>query len=730
MGDYSALLENLEQYDEDQMEEIRIGMEEGLDVSIYADPEYMPLQMEAIRIGLEKGLDVSKYANRKFDWFQMDEIRLGLEYDLPVSRYANPDLSYQIMHEIRLGLAAGIDLGRRTDLDWKTLEQLRLAHTYGIDLDSYVDRGYNSYQLEEIRIAQETGINIDLYLRPDFRAAAIREIRLGLEEFVDVSVYAKIEYSWMQMRELRLALSEQLDVSKFSSPLYNWRQMREIRLGLADGLNIDVYNNLMYTEYDMHDMRVALLKTVDITGSNQQHNISTTNFLISVSEDGMEADFTLLSPLHGRTKTKIRNILKENGITTGVQKTMLEKLISEHRLNTPYILATGVPSQKGRDGYYQFSFDPKLIRSKTKSDGSLDLNNGQFFHIVKKGEKLAVYQPAENGKDGYNVYGETLPAKRGKEQKRLHGKGVILLPDGKTYQALTDGCVKYYEEKSELNVVKMVVYNEVTLATGDINFEGNVYVTGKVGDGVTITATEDIIVDGPVEAAHLRAGKNIYLRRGIHGKHRGTLYANGSIISSFCESVKIHCGENLHTNYCMDVRAEIEGFTEIMGKKGSIVGGYIESLCGITCTTIGNPAGIETHIRIGPTEKMTERIRYMLIADDRVRKELLLLQKGLEKFHTQYKPEVYHNLDMYKKIENAIYTKNLEMQQLNEAEQKLDSEMYEVRNAKVIVRKKVYEGVDVRIEDVKWKATESENINLCKIQNNIVVNRNNDSLEK
>ena len=66
MGDYSASLENLKQYDEDQMEEIRIGMEEGLDVSIYADPEYMPLQMEAIRIGLEKGLDVSKYANRKF----------------------------------------------------------------------------------------------------------------------------------------------------------------------------------------------------------------------------------------------------------------------------------------------------------------------------------------------------------------------------------------------------------------------------------------------------------------------------------------------------------------------------------------------------------------------------------------------------------------------------------------------------------------------------------------
>lgn len=35
-------------------------------------------QMNQIRIGLEAGLDVSQYADHKFDYYQMEAIRLGL----------------------------------------------------------------------------------------------------------------------------------------------------------------------------------------------------------------------------------------------------------------------------------------------------------------------------------------------------------------------------------------------------------------------------------------------------------------------------------------------------------------------------------------------------------------------------------------------------------------------------------------------------------------------------
>jgi hypothetical protein len=46
--------------------------------------------MKEIRLGLENNLDVSVYANPEFDKDQMKEIRLGLENKLDVSVYIKP----------------------------------------------------------------------------------------------------------------------------------------------------------------------------------------------------------------------------------------------------------------------------------------------------------------------------------------------------------------------------------------------------------------------------------------------------------------------------------------------------------------------------------------------------------------------------------------------------------------------------------------------------------------
>ena len=62
-----------------QKDEIRKGLEKGLDVSVYTDSEYSDAKMKQIRLGLEKNLDVSIYAKSEFDWSQMKEIRKKLE---------------------------------------------------------------------------------------------------------------------------------------------------------------------------------------------------------------------------------------------------------------------------------------------------------------------------------------------------------------------------------------------------------------------------------------------------------------------------------------------------------------------------------------------------------------------------------------------------------------------------------------------------------------------------
>ncbi len=65
-------------------------------------------QLEEIRQGVEKGLDVSWYTSVKYDWFQMEEIKKGLERGLDVSVYAREELTYDRMRQIRKGLQDGI----------------------------------------------------------------------------------------------------------------------------------------------------------------------------------------------------------------------------------------------------------------------------------------------------------------------------------------------------------------------------------------------------------------------------------------------------------------------------------------------------------------------------------------------------------------------------------------------------------------------------------------------
>ena len=69
----------INQFDEEQQEQIRLGSKDNLDVLIYAKKEYNWKQMKQIRLGLQANVDVSIYSKKYFDNFQMWQIRGGLE---------------------------------------------------------------------------------------------------------------------------------------------------------------------------------------------------------------------------------------------------------------------------------------------------------------------------------------------------------------------------------------------------------------------------------------------------------------------------------------------------------------------------------------------------------------------------------------------------------------------------------------------------------------------------
>ena len=62
-------------FNESKKEEIRLGIENGIDVSIYAKPEYTWQQMEFLMFRLLNGEDVTPYLNPKLTIEELMEIR-------------------------------------------------------------------------------------------------------------------------------------------------------------------------------------------------------------------------------------------------------------------------------------------------------------------------------------------------------------------------------------------------------------------------------------------------------------------------------------------------------------------------------------------------------------------------------------------------------------------------------------------------------------------------------
>jgi len=65
-------------YNEEQINQFKIGAKNKIDPSIYANPDFSTYQMREIREGLEKDLDVSIYAKPQIDFNKMRIIKKSL----------------------------------------------------------------------------------------------------------------------------------------------------------------------------------------------------------------------------------------------------------------------------------------------------------------------------------------------------------------------------------------------------------------------------------------------------------------------------------------------------------------------------------------------------------------------------------------------------------------------------------------------------------------------------
>ena len=677
-------------------------------------------QLEEIRQGIEKGLDVSWYTSVKYDWFQMEEIKKGLERGLDVSVYARPDIAYDRMRQIRKGLQEGIKLTDYHEMSAGYLRQIRKARQGKVNIFPYIKEGYEPDQLEEIRLALEHKADVSVYLIKEFLGESIREIRLGVEEGLDVSVYAKINYGWQQMREIRLGLERRVDVSIYAKELYRWQQMREIRLGLEEGLNVSAYQSMMYSAKEMERIRKKM-KTQRAERERQEEESIGADFqfevleeqakmasecLVTVSQDKMEAYVTIEK---GACKTKneiIRLLAKEN-VVFGIKQDNIDKYLEEADKSTNrFLAAEGIRPERGRDGYYEYFFRTGIPQIPAiRDDGSIDYQNTVYFEQVRAGQVIAVYHDAQPGMGGRTVEGTELPAQGGQEKHILRGRGFLLSQDKKTYIARESGKIELKDNK--ITIQPLLVVDEVTISTGNLRFNGSIWVRGNVGSGVVIQAEDELVVEGNVEAAHLQSGKKIVIKNGVSGGGLAKIESARDIHGKFFEGATLIANDGISANYVMSSNLIAGKEVIISGARGAIIGGNTAAVNKIEAHHIGNRAGLLTNISLGISQAMIQKEEEADIKLKKLQSELAIFEEAYKKLQKQYPPEVRNEMEIYLKVEQATYIKRKQMEQQFELTKELEQKRKKADEAKMLVRGTLNAGTVVQMNGMTWNAASS-----------------------
>lgn len=187
--------------------------------------------MGNIRLGLRDGLDVSVYAKSEFDEFQMAQIRFGMNCGLDVGIYAKPEFSSEATEQVYIGLERGIDASvyaKPEEFYAQQMEEIRLGLEHNVDVSFYTDSKFRDEQMEQIRLRLEEGLDVSLYNKPRFNYCEMRLIRHNLECGVDITKYLDREYTPVQIIGILFICNIGLDASSLTGEYDKLQELGEL----------------------------------------------------------------------------------------------------------------------------------------------------------------------------------------------------------------------------------------------------------------------------------------------------------------------------------------------------------------------------------------------------------------------------------------------------------------------------------------------------------------------
>jgi uncharacterized protein (DUF342 family) len=284
------------------------------------------------------------------------------------------------------------------------------------------------------------------------------------------------------------------------------------------------------------------------------------------------------------------------------------------RTGEPFVFAHGLDAVDGKDGEIKFLFESRPAEAQWRADESsqIDFRKRNEINNVTAGQLLAEVVPPVPAQQGLTVFGLPIKAKEGRTVRFRAGKNVRLSSDEKQAFAEIDGSVKLVKGRISVDFVKRVDGN-VDFKSGNIDFKGDVIVTGDVNETFNVVAGGSIQVAGMVDRAALKAGGDISVEGGIYGKEGVLVEAEGDLNIGFAENAILRAGGNIYVRGALvncDTHAEGRLYLRAVGK--ALIGGTTVAICGVDANCLGNPRiPTKTIIEFGLRPDLIQKMRQL-----------------------------------------------------------------------------------------------------------------------
>ena len=319
--------------------------------------------------------------------------------------------------------------------------------------------------------------------------------------------------------------------------------------------------------------------------------------VIDVSRDKMKATVRYDTKQGTRIPTfeMVMDAIKAAKIVNGINEEEIRFTCTSLR---PFVAAQGQPPITGANAYIDRKFDLSgQGRPVVDEYDRADYKNLNLFVLVKANETLAIRIPQTKGTPGKNIYGEPVPAQNGRPIPMPQGKNTKVIGENQLVAEINGQIV---DTGNKISVdPRLEIKSSVGMATGNIDFDGTVLVTGDVQQGFIVKATGDIEIKGNVNGGEV-IGRNVVVGGGLTGADRGKIQASENVTISFVENAVIDAGGDI-TIMKFALHSTMRASKKIIleSAQGQITGGLAVAGEEVYAKNIGNTANVVTRVSVG-----------------------------------------------------------------------------------------------------------------------------------